>query len=555
MKMKNCKSMLALLLAMCMIFGLLVGCSNEVGGDDETTPPIDFDPNDGPLTPYEETLVVTQVRYAQPGCTYIRGESKSDNFIRDFYKEKLNIEYKTVWETEYTSYFTKLNLDIGSDDLPDIFMVDGAQLQTLIENDQIEDLSQYYEHYATDLLRENVEYGDGYLLQFPTVNGKLYGLPRFTSYAGETAFMWIRTDWMNQLGLSAPTTWDEFWNYIKVLKESGLCINDSSGFSFLGVASESFDAITQMFGAYYDYFIKDEATGELVYSGVSEEMKEALQAMQDMYKAGLIDADWASKGSTEEEMIASGQYGIVFGRYFYPYLLKGSLLNDPNAQWECFPVPSYDENSVSIPMGTNYTNGYIVVRKGYEHPEALIKTMNLWCELNVDGGQYVDWLAEQTTGKYKSVSLLNEYMFPYAMEGVASFTESGEALRNIFASANPDEEVKKYPFVTSLYEELKDPTDPEWVTGSGWWHNLVYTSGALVMESYLERGLQFNEFQGMLSEDSAFNKVALDKMMVETYTNIIMGEPVDTFDTFVQEWYAEGGQEILEEVNAWYSNK
>lgn len=552
--MKNRKKSFALILVLCMLFGLMAGCSGD-SGDDETTPSLSFDPNDGPLTPYEETLVVTQVRYAQPGCTYIRGESKSDNFIRNFYKEKLNIEFETVWETEYTSYFTKLNLDIGSDDLPDIFMVDGAQLQTLIENDQIEDLSQYYQYYASDLLRENVEYDNGYLLQFPTVNGKLYGLPRFTSYAGETAFMWIRTDWMKKLNLSAPTTWDEFWNYIKVLKESGLCANNSSGFSFLGAASESFDAICQMYGAYYDYFIKDEATGKLIYSGVSDEMKQALKAMQDMYKAGLIDADWASKGSTEEEMISSGQYGIVFGRYFYPYLLKGSLLNDPNAEWECFPVPSYDKNTVSKPMGTNYTNGYIVVRKGFEHPEALIKTMNLWCELNVDGGQYVQWLAEQTTGKYKSVSLLNEYMFPYAMEGVTSFTDTGAAIRDIFASDNPDETAKKYPFVTSLYAEIKDPSDPAWLTGAGWWHKLVYTSGASVMESYLERGLQFNEFQGMLSEDSAFNKVTLDKLMVETYTNIIMGESVDTFDAFVDEWYAEGGQEILDEANAWYESK
>jgi putative aldouronate transport system substrate-binding protein len=206
-------------------------------------------------------------------------------------------------------------------------------------------------------------------------------------------------------------------------------------------------------------------------------------------------------------------------------------------------------------MGTNYTNGYIVVRKGFEHPEALIKTMNLWCELNVDGGQYVQWLAEQTTGKYKSVSLLNEYMFPYAMEGVTSFTDTGAAIRDIFASDNPDETAKKYPFVTSLYAEIKDPSDPAWLTGAGWWHKLVYTSGASVMESYLERGLQFNEFQGMLSEDSAFNKVTLDKLMVETYTNIIMGESIDTFDAFVAEWYAEGGQEILDEANAWYAAK
>lgn len=554
---KYCK-LLAVILALCMMAGIFAGCGSKAESNEVCEPieyNIEFDPDDGPLTPYEDTLTVEQVRYAQPGCTYIRGESKTDNFIRTFYKEKLNIEYKTVWETEYTSYFTKLNLDIGSDTLPDVFLVDGAQLQALIENDQIEDLTPYYRHYASDILKANVEYDNGYLLQFPTVDGKIYGLPRFTSYAGETAFMWLRTDWMEKLGLSAPTTWDEFLDYIRALKDSGLCTNNSSGFSFLGVASESFDAICQMFGAYYDYFIEDEKTGELTYSGVSEEMKTALQAMQDMYNEGLIDADWASKGSTEEEMISSGQYGVVFGRYFYPYLLRGSKLNDRNAEWGCFPVPSYDKSGETHPMGTNYTNGYIVVRKGFEHPEALIKTMNLWCELNVEGGEYTDWLVEQTSGKYKSANLVNEYMLPYAMEGVSSFTDTGAAIREIMASGNPDEEVKNHPFVKTVYEEIKDPNASDWLTGNGWWHNLVYTQGAEVMESYLKRGLQFNEFQGMLTEDSAFNKVTLDKMMVETYTNIIIGESADTFDTFVSDWYDEGGDTILEEANAWYAAK
>ena len=39
----------------------------------------------------------------------------------------------------------------------------------------------------------------------------------------------------------------------------------------------------------------------------------------------------------------------------------------------------------------------------------------------------------------------------------------------------------------------------------------------------------------------------------QTYTNIIYGnEPIEAFDTFVEEWKAQGGDQITEEVNAWY---
>jgi putative aldouronate transport system substrate-binding protein len=43
----------------------------------------------------------------------------------------------------------------------------------------------------------------------------------------------------------------------------------------------------------------------------------------------------------------------------------------------------------------------------------------------------------------------------------------------------------------------------------------------------------------------------LKKMETETLLQIIMGEkPVDAFDTFVTQWNAAGGQEILGEIEA-----
>ena len=396
------------------------------------------------------------------------------------------------------------------------------------------------------------------LLDFPTHKGKLYGVPLTSSYAGNTGFMWIRTDWMKKLGLSAPTTYQELCRYINTLKKSGLCANNSSGFSFLGAGSVSFDSISQMYGAYYDYFVKDESTNKLIYSGITDNMKNALKAMQDMFKAGLIDSDWAAKGSTEEEMISVGQYGIVFGQYYYPGLLSGSLLNDPNADWEAFPLPSLNADNKARPKGTDYVNGYVVVRKGYEHPEALLKSMNLWAELWTDGGEYNGWLAERMTTDHKTVKLIGEYALPYQFDGVLTFNSIGKSIREVLSSANPETEINNHVYSKMTFnyinDYLKDPKNTANISGEGWKLYKIYTSAAPVMDQYMGN-LKFNEYHGMLSEDSAFNKVTLDKMMVECYTNIIMGDPIDTFDAFVKEWYKEGGQTMLDEVNQWYSNQ
>lgn len=47
----------------------------------------------------------------------------------------------------------------------------------------------------------------------------------------------------------------------------------------------------------------------------------------------------------------------------------------------------------------------------------------------------------------------------------------------------------------------------------------------------------------------------LEKLELECFTNIIMGsEPIEAFDTFVEEWMNNGGEQITAEVNEWYAS-
>ena len=81
--MKKVFNLISLLLVTGMIFCSCTGCGGGQSGKDSKH---QFDKNDGPLVPYEETLKVKQVRYQNTSVTYARGEDKSDNFIRDFFK-------------------------------------------------------------------------------------------------------------------------------------------------------------------------------------------------------------------------------------------------------------------------------------------------------------------------------------------------------------------------------------------------------------------------------------------------------------------------------------
>ena len=49
---------------------------------------------------------------------------------------------------------------------------------------------------------------------------------------------------------------------------------------------------------------------------------------------------------------------------------------------------------------------------------------------------------------------------------------------------------------------------------------------------------------------------SLQKLTDETYFAIITGQvPVDAFDEYVTTWKAQGGDEVLAEINQWWANK
>ena len=51
------------------------------------------------------------------------------------------------------------------------------------------------------------------------------------------------------------------------------------------------------------------------------------------------------------------------------------------------------------------------------------------------------------------------------------------------------------------------------------------------------------------------SEIFLADLQYETFYKIITGEAtIDSFDTFVTEWKAQGGTEITAELNAWYKS-
>ena len=107
---------------------------------------------DGPLTPFADTVTLEVALMINSGLNYEPGDDITNNpWIRG-YKDKLNIEVVPAYTAEWDDYFTKINFAIADKKLPDVCMVQTYQLQQMIEADLLYDMTEIYDKYASDIV-------------------------------------------------------------------------------------------------------------------------------------------------------------------------------------------------------------------------------------------------------------------------------------------------------------------------------------------------------------------------------------------------------------------
>jgi putative aldouronate transport system substrate-binding protein len=552
---KKIKKPMTLLLALAMTTTLLYGCAgNEAKPDGGEKPATGTEtgsetaaPVDGPFVPFEETVKVNVIGQNNPTVIYVNGESMEDNVISRFYKEKLNVEYPKKWTIDATKYREHIDLSIASNDLPDTFGVSSTQLNRLINNGQVADLTEAYEKYASENLRNTMEYMDKIGLQTSTVDGKIYGLPLPNDFADFIAMTYIRQDWLDKLGLKAPTTLAELEAVATAFVKQdpdGNGQDDTIGIAMDQTLGFPMDGIGAAVGAYPKIWLDDESNpGSLKYGSIQPEMKETLAIMQKFYKDGIYDKEFAVKNADKvAETVAAGKVGIFIGPFWAPlWQIQLNKKNEPDAVWSVYPIPKNKDGEL-LPKAASFVYRWQVVRKDFEHPEAIIKMANLWYELWQ--GEYAEWYHGLNQTEYKEVQEGLKFYAPFWFDVPDKNMKLGYVMREALEKDDPS--IIKSPEGQKMWAVIKE--------GSmyGWAQQLITTQSEFVLGEQYKGNYMFDKFNGAPSESMVTKKPILDKLESEMLTKIIMGESLDTFDKFVTEWKRLGGEEITKEVNEWY---
>jgi putative aldouronate transport system substrate-binding protein len=500
--------------------------------------------------PYPETVSVRLVKGGQEGASLLpEGESIEDNRALQYIEDTLNIDVTFDWTAPSESFPDKLNLAISSGQLPDIMTVNALQLRQLAEADAIEDLTPYFETHANKDIQSAYEATNGIALQAATINGKIMGIPNVQPQADAPIMVWVRQDWLDKLGLEGPQTVDDLENVVRAFVEQDPDGNgeaDTVGLTgtkmpvLIPSNLHGFDGIFNAYGAFPTVFYRN-AEGQIVYGSVQPETKEALARLAQMYQEGLIDPEFATKNTEKaNELVVSGRSGVMTGPWWSSWWpLADAVTADPNANWQPYLLQNKD-GGYTYSMG-DYTYNFVVVRKGFEHPEVALKILNIQNDLSYglnDAPQYYENFNEIWNLLFPIPFLIEQ---PYVVENMG--TQYQEAVDGTLDPATLSEAMKLE------FEQIKTDMESPRSEPSSWGTRMARLDAARLLAN-----ADYNEVRNdpsvapVLSTDIAWP--SLKKMEEEMFLQIITGaRPVDDFDRFVQQWNDSGGAALLETLN------
>ncbi|MEC0208161.1 extracellular solute-binding protein [Paenibacillus ehimensis] len=503
---------------------------------------------------------VIEVSTVSPSDQYLKfdeGENFTKNSVYDAYEKDIGVKVTNKWVADTSQFKEKIKITIASGDLPDFFPVNATQLKELTEADMIMDLTEVYDKYATDETKKYLTMDGGMQMKTAMFDNKLMAIPN-TYNPYNYQFLYVRTDWLKKLNLPEPKTMADMMTIAEAFKTKdpggtgkpyGLAISKNPFNIETGVTG--LRAFLNGYHAYENIWIED-GKGGLVNSDIQPQVKQALAALQDMFKKGLIDPEFAVKDAEKAaELIYSNGIGMVYGASWTPaQLVKGAVKDGKVVQeWGVFPIPTVDSNPALSQIGLGVDEYYVVSKKA-KHPEGVIKLLNQW--IAVDNHPTEEQKVYEFGKDRKEKG--NNYWLINPLRVGKQIDNNGEVLPK--AIANKDTSILESKDQKTRYERAM-----KYVNGdtSMWWEYLISgPNGVYSLIPAIQKNKQYlqNKFYGAPTPTMAERQEILLKKRDEVYFKIIMNQvSVDEFDKFVEEWKKLGGDAMTKEVNEWYKTK
>ncbi len=505
------------LLCMLLVLSMLAGCNGEKTGGESLT----SDLEKGEITyPIETDETLTIWKAINAGVANQVSTEDELPFTQELFKRtgiKATYVHPPLGQEK-----EKFNIMLASGELPDIVektLSDTSEgVDGLIDGGYVRELSEdFLKDYAPNFWKE-IQNDKELKKSVVSNSGRYYGFSAFAEEEFMMSFVGliIRDDLLKDFGLSIPETIDEWHNVLTVFKNNGI----ENPFSFAGADSGvetvfgTAGAFSGAFGTKMDFFADN---GVIKYGPLEDGYKEFLQTMNQWYKEGLLDKNFASaKGDELSSKMLNGEAGASFG-------LIGSSIgrwlsaktDDEKFSLAAAPYPTLKKGDVA-------EFGYKDSK--YYEPKMWISGTSRKAEL---AARFLDYGYSEEGHMFYNFGTEGE---TYEMiDGVPTYTDkilknpdgltSNEALvRFTHASYTGPCKMNKHFFKQQYPYAAQQEAVDVWVNTNAQAH---YVSGITAMSA---------------EDNSAFSAIMTDikSLVNEKTTKYIMGiESLDTFDSFI----------------------
>lgn len=312
-------------------------------------------------------------------------ENWNDVMIFNEYEKMTNI--KVNWEmVPSASLPEKRNLALAGGNLPDAFHSAGMPVADILKYGEqgvfvpLNDLIDDYAPNFKKILEENPDvkqaltFPDGNIYSFP-----LMAEPEFLSYRIGPKPR-INEEWLDALGLDMPETTEEFYQYLKAVKEGdpngngkadeipygapGMgtlvqYLQGSFGLANKGTANKNIDL--------------DPETGELRFFHIADEYRELLEYLNKLYREGLIEQSiYTITGEQYHANGAETKYGSTV--WYNPIDIFGEQASVYTGM-PALEGPKGDKQFTSL-MSNVVIPGAFLITNVNENPEATVRWMD-----------------------------------------------------------------------------------------------------------------------------------------------------------------------------------
>ncbi len=509
-----------------------------------------------PFGRYPETIEYTLGKMvSSDGDGLPNGDTYEDNPYTRYLKEKINVQNRDVIEGRADGYDQVTAMTILEGNLPDVMVIDNYQyLKIMVEKGLIEDLTPYYEKCASDRMKEIYNSYGASIFQNVMFDGKMMALPETNIYS-QSDLLWVRQDWLDKLGLEGPKTMQDIETIIQqfIEKDPG---NNGAGntvglvfdSNLLSAYNYSADLLFTYKGAHLRRWIQQE-DGTVVYGSITPQAKAGLEYVRNLYERKIVDNNFLFYTSeTNDELVINGQCGAFFGKWWAPNSpLMQAKEKNPEAEWMPYLIQTNEDGSTSFSL-EKPSGKFVVVRKGYEHPEIIMKINSVL----FDDLRYEDEGMQEIAAYYQNNIDVTARPCVINVDYSDALTRCYEKLTQVFNGRLDPEELPLLEH--AYYEECKIYLeDPAHASSESW---AAYQSRITACKALFNGNLDPVDSAFWGETDTMEEKwEELEALEKEVFLKIILGEqPLEYFDQFVEEWKQQGGETITNEINQYIQN-